>query len=166
MKSNLVHEQLKNIRESISNSRVSKVPAAPPSGQAHVSRAQHQQNAIGSTIEECASCFYHTEMISLTNLISSQTFQRKIESSGAMDHSSNAFASAVHKNQNSLACNRSNVEFCRDTTCLSQATTTIMDAGGDDSFRKMHRGSQGSGGNFSQDKLSFSGSDTIDIMGK
>ncbi len=52
--------------------------------------------------------------------------------------------------------------------CLSQATTSIVDAsapGGDDSFRKHQRGSQGSVGNFSQDKLSFTGSDTIDMMG-
>jgi hypothetical protein len=57
----------------------------------------------------------------------------------------------------------------RDAASLSQAATTIVDAsalGGDDSFRKQHRGSQGSGGNFSsQDKFSFTGSDTIDIMG-
>ena len=52
--------------------------------------------------------------------------------------------------------------------CLSQATTSIVDAsapGGDDSFRKHQRGSQGSVGNFSQDKLSLTGSDTIDLMG-
>ena len=56
----------------------------------------------------------------------------------------------------------------RDASFFSQATTAIMDTstiGGDDSFRKQQRGSQGSGGNFSQDKFSFSGSDTIEIMG-
>ena len=57
----------------------------------------------------------------------------------------------------------------RDSASLSQAATTIADAsalGGDDSFRKQHRGSQGSVGNFSsQDKFSLTGSDAIDIMG-
>ena len=58
-----------------------------------------------------------------------------------------------------------------DAATLSQATTTTFEAvtpvfGGDDSFRKQQRGSQGSGGNFSsQDKFSFIGSDTIEIMG-
>jgi hypothetical protein len=57
-----------------------------------------------------------------------------------------------------------------DASNLSQATTvtleTVTPAFGDDSFRKQQRGSQGSGGNFSsQDKFSFIGSDTIEIMG-
>ena len=71
-------------------------------------------------------------------------------------------------NPNSLKSSHPFSEFGREASVFSQATTAIIETstpGGDDSFRKQHRGSQGSCGNFSQDKFSFSGSDSIEIMG-
>ena len=64
---------------------------------------------------------------------------------------------------------RSSPDFGHEVSGFSQAATVINDiaSGGDDSLRRQQhaRGSQGSSGNYSQDKFSFTGSDTIDIMG-
>jgi hypothetical protein len=80
-----------------------------------------------------------------------------------------SFTSSIQpRNLNLMTGSQHCPDVGRDASFFSQATTAIMDTstiGGDDSFRKQQRGSQGSGGNFSQDKFSFSGSDTIEIMG-
>lgn len=100
----------------------------------------------------------------LTFSLSSQRAQSRFEGI-----SNPAFASSVQpKNPISMPGGHSFADGGRDASFFSQAATTIIDAstvGGDDSFRKQQRGSQGSGGNFSQDKFSFCGSDTIEIMG-
>ncbi len=162
-----MHEQLSNIRESIASARASKgVVAAPLSQNA---RFQQQQNPMRNFIEEYVSwlCLQDAENFAnlTTTFFSSQRLQSTDQSGSNM-----SFPFVHEKNLNSTMSNSRPFSDCsRDAASLSQATTTIADAsvlGGDDSFRKQHRGSQGSGGNFSsQDKFSFTGSDTIDIMG-
>ena len=97
-----------------------------------------------------------------TKTCSSQNYHSRFEG-GSGAH----FTPLQPKNTISMKGSRPFLDGGHDA-CLSQATTSIVDAsapGGDDSFRKHQRGSQGSIGNFSQDKLSFTGSDTIDMMG-
>ena len=155
-----VQEQLSNIRESIASSRGTKGVAAAPSSQ--MSRPQHQQIVTGNLIEEYAAVRCRAHHINF--FCSSQRGQNRFDGS-----SNPSFASAVQpKNPNFMMGSHQFSDVGRDASVFSQATTTIIDAstpGGDDSFRKQQRGSQGSGGNFSQDKFSFSGSDTIEIMG-
>ena len=73
------------------------------------------------------------------------------------------------KNPILMMGSRSSPDFGHEVSGFSQAATVINDiaSGGDDSLRRQQhaRGSQGSSGNYSQDKFSFTGSDTIDIMG-
>jgi hypothetical protein len=131
-----------------------------------MSRPQHQQIGMGKLIEECAIVQKRAVSARLANFsCSSQRGQCRFESSSNL-----SFASiAQPKNPNFMMGSHPFSDGGRDASVFSQATTAIIDTstpGGDDSFRKQPRGSQGSGGNFSQDKFSFSGSDTIEIMGQ
>ena len=113
------------------------------------------------------------EVAALNQLIfshSSQRLQGRFESNATIGQTKNFFGSMQPKNLSLMMGNRPSPDFGRDVSGFSQATTVVNEvsaSGGDDSLRRQQlaRGSQGSGGNYSQDKFSFSGSDTIDIMG-
>ena len=113
------------------------------------------------------------EVAALNQLIfshSSQRLQGRFESNAAIGQNRNFFGSMQPKNLSLMMGNRPSPDFDSDEGGFSQATTVVNEvsaSGGDDSLRRQQlaRGSQGSGGNYSQDKFSFSGSDTIDIMG-
>ncbi len=159
-KTTSVQEQLSNIRDSISSARNSKAAPVAPSSQ---SRPQHQQVPKRNFIEEYGSSQIELHIGILIFDSSSQRLQNTCEVGPT-----GSFPFASGKNPTSMMGGN---RLFSDAANLSQATTATLETvtpafGGDDSFRKQQRGSQGSGGNFSsQDKFSFIGSDSIEIMG-